>query len=371
MAMSTYTVLTGLDNRLLRDFLRVPELVYSKDPLWVPPLRSEVKRTLDVRKNPYFTIASQQRFVCYRDKRPVARAIVVVDPRQTLDDGTAYFGMFECTNDRTASDHLWRTVEDYARSQGAKRLEGPFNPNYYSELGIKLDQFELAPRFFETYNPHYYSSLLEEGGFKLSRTLSTFGLRELPGELLRKYAPLDAKDTTPFVVRRLRMHDLARDLDQIREVYNDAFSGNTYFRPVSRAEYDFGAKFLKYVTVPELTTIVELNGRAIAVAQFMQDVNPLLQRLGGRTGPIKFLRYQRERKRVRSLVMYAVGVRKEYQRSYAMALILRGTLETMSKCTHVSTTWVADDYVAAFGRRLGFEPDRTFGMYAKDLHDNA
>ena len=36
------------------DFIAVPKMVYKDDPQWVCPLNSEVRRSLDPKKNPYF-----------------------------------------------------------------------------------------------------------------------------------------------------------------------------------------------------------------------------------------------------------------------------------------------------------------------------
>ena len=172
--MTKYIVKQGLEQSILSDFLRLPHSIYANDPLWVQPITSEVRRTLDVRKNPYFSFAKQERFVCYKDGVPVARTIVILDPKQREEAGqkTAFFGYFDSINDDKAVQQLFRAAERFARSCGATRLEGPFNPNFYSELGIKLDKFDCAPRFFETYNPAYYASLLGAVNFHISKQLS-------------------------------------------------------------------------------------------------------------------------------------------------------------------------------------------------------
>ncbi len=370
--MKRYTVRQGLDRGVMTDFLRLPKAIYGNDPLWVPPITSDVRRTLNTAKNPYFSFATQERFVCYKDGAAVARMIVILDPKQRDAAGTktALFGYFDSINDRDAARHLLIAAERYARSLGATHLEGPFNPNYYSELGIKMDTFDCAPHFFETYNPEYYPALLCEAGYSIAKRLKTYRLPRWSAVIQRRFgegAPTPVQP--PYTVRSLRMNDLARDLEQIREVYNDAFAANPYFHDVSQAEYAFSAKYLRYVTEPELTTIVEVDGKAVAVTQLMQEVNPLLRIMNGKTGPLRFLRYQRDRKLVRSAVFYAIGIKKQYQRSYVMGLLLRRNVEIFRNFDEVTTTWVSDDdtFMLNYTNRLGFVPDRSFALFKKEL----
>ena len=40
--------------RDLRQFIRFPWAVYQGDPCWVPPLITDMKKTLNPKKNPFF-----------------------------------------------------------------------------------------------------------------------------------------------------------------------------------------------------------------------------------------------------------------------------------------------------------------------------
>ena len=86
-----------------RDFLRLPRRVYAGDPHWVPPVLREVKRTLDVRRNPYFRHAGIEAFVTYRGDTPLARATLVTDRRRVAAEGIAQFGYFEACDDAGAA----------------------------------------------------------------------------------------------------------------------------------------------------------------------------------------------------------------------------------------------------------------------------
>jgi hypothetical protein len=154
----------------MRDFLDLPDRIYLGDANYVPPLKSEVRRTLDGRKNPYFKGAALQLFVCYADGIPAARIAITINPRhaQKFGERTAFFGFFESTDNPGAVRALFSEATRFCRERRATSLEGPFNPNHYSELGLLLDHFDRPPVFFQTYNPPYYLPLLKGVGFHLS-----------------------------------------------------------------------------------------------------------------------------------------------------------------------------------------------------------
>ena len=67
------------DRRGMKDFLDLPGRIYADDPDWVAPVRDEVSRVLDPSKNPYFFNSILEKFVCYGDGTPLARAVSVIE----------------------------------------------------------------------------------------------------------------------------------------------------------------------------------------------------------------------------------------------------------------------------------------------------
>jgi hypothetical protein len=367
-----YRVEPAVTSRVRRDFLDLPFILYRDDPLWVPPLRSEVDRTLDAKANPYFADGRLELFVCYRDDVPAARACAVVNHNHWLKfgDKAAFFGFFESCDDSETVGRLFDALASFCRANGATRLEGPFNPNHYSELGLQVSGFGRAPVFFETYNPEYYIRLVEGSGFRELRRVHT-RVNANVGERVRRIlgdGP-PAQRHGEFRVRPARVLDLKQELERIRGVYNDAFDGNWHFLPLSRAEYSFAARYLFFVTCPRLVGIAERDGEPVGVVQFCLDVNPLLRAMGGSAGPVDYARFLWGRSRVRDVVMFAVGVKKAYRHTDVYRLLLEYGCRAIRNCRTMTTTWMTDDNPAplAAARRLGLEPSKYFAIYEKSL----
>jgi hypothetical protein len=368
----SYRAILVKNAREMKDFLRLPFLVYRHDQNWVPPLTSEVRRVLDERCNPYFAAARLRLFLVYKDNSPVARASLVISRPHQEKFGVkaAFFGFFEAVRDPDAVRTLLAQIENHCRSEGVELLEGPLSPNHYSELAFQASHFGARPSFFQPYNPRYYNDWLEEAGFHVSARFHSRKNENIRGFILKKFGvPGPVEEANGFQIRSFSLDDYEGDLERIREVNNDAFSSNWHFLPLSREEYVFSSKYLRLVTRPELIKIVENQGEPIGVVHCVLDINPLLARLNGKAGPLKYMRFLWERRRIRKLIIYSVAIKKAYQHGCVFELMFREFLRMALNFDVLETTWLSGENAEAVhaSKRLGLIPDKEFAVYEKRL----
>jgi hypothetical protein len=357
---------TGMD-----DFLSIPSEIYSNDPNWVAPQLSEIQRILDPLKNPYFANTSLRIYVCYSNGKPVCRSIMVINHLhwQKWNKKSAFFGFFESANDRNAVKRLFDKIEIDCRTSGAEYLEGPFNPNHYSELGILTDNFNSAPVFFESYNPPYYSQLLNEAGFSELRRFHTRINNNISDTSEKKFRNSHQhsrnKDIT---VRKFNILRFKRDLEILREINNDAFENNWYFLPLSREEYKFSAKFLFLVTAPGLIQIAEYKGQPVGVLQCVINFNCLIKHFNGRIMPWNLPGLLLRRRNVKELVIFTGAIKKAYRSTPVFAVMYKNALKIFRNYTTLSTTWISDDNLGAhLAKLLDMKPDKHFAIFSKQL----
>ena len=369
----TYEVVPVTDKRRLRKFLDLPFALYRDDPLWVPPLVSRLRRTLDPRHNPYFANASLRLFLCLKDGAPAARLAVVIDDRRRDSRGggrTAGFGFFESADDDEAVRRLFEAAEAYARSQGAAVLEGPFNPHHYSELGLQLDGFGTPPSFFQPYNPPTYPALLEKTGFRVVARLQTMRnprIREFLETRYRERPDVSARHG--YVVRPISAWHSRRDLEILRDINNDAFAANWRFLPLGREEFAFASEGLRIVSPSDLILFVEHHGRPVAALHSTLDVNPALRHLRGRPGPLRALRFLADRRRIRTIIVFSVAIRWDHRHGRAYYALLTAFARIARRFDALETTWVSPGNLPSVraAESLGATPDKTFAIYAKEL----
>jgi hypothetical protein len=356
----------------LSDFLRLPYKIYDNNPNWVAQMKSEVKRVLNPEKNPYFAEATLHLYCCYKFNEICSRVALIINKKHEQKYGGkgAFFGFFESIDDPVAVAYLFETIEHYCIFNGITNIEGPFNPNHYSELGLLSNQFDTLPTFFQTYNPAYYHKLLDYSGFYVSKKIHTRSNKNIQRYLKDHYKEDVNFTENGFTVRPFRKKDFETELEHLRDVFNDAFSENWHFLPVSSSEYLFCAKYLNLVTYPELIQFIEHDGKPIAAIQFVLDINPYLQKFTGKANPIKYLRLLINKKKIKKLIIFAVGVKKSYRRTHAFPLLLQTTINISRKYEILETTWTSDDNEPAIraANLLGLKPDKQFYIYKKQLN---
>jgi hypothetical protein len=355
----------------LKDFINLPFEIYRNDKNWVAPIKSELMRLLNVKKNPYFKTASLDLFNCYSGHKIVARISLSVNKDFCKKAGIkiGFFGFFESFNDPQAVRFLFKVLFKYCLQKNIKRIEGPFNPNLYSEIGMLCTNFDLPPSFFQTYNPEYYNSLLKENGFRVLELLHTRLNEDSSGYLNKKFSKTFELQMKDLNVRSFNDKNIETDLEHLRNIYNDAFSDNWHFTPVSKEEYLFVSKHLKLVTPPDLIKFVEYKGEPVAVVHFVLDINPLLKKFKGKRSLIKYLNFLIEREKIDRVIIFAVGIKKEFRNSRVVHLLFNASVEIARRYKILETTWMYDEnkIVISLAEKLGLRRDKEFFIYYYNL----
>jgi len=110
-------------------FLKVSYGIYRDDPYWVAPLLMDLKKVFSD-DNPLFEHAEMALWVAARNGQDVGRIAGILDHahNRTHKESVAFFGFFECVDDREVSRRLLQEVMNWACQKGMKRVLGPMNP---------------------------------------------------------------------------------------------------------------------------------------------------------------------------------------------------------------------------------------------------
>jgi hypothetical protein len=165
----------------------------------------------------------------------------------------------------------------------------------------------------------------------------------LPDRLRRMAARIEQKEG--LTIRPIEMKDFDNELKRIKEIYNNAWSKNWGFVPMTDAEFDHLAKQLKPLVVPELVLFAEINGQPAGFSLTLPDYNQALRHLNGRLFPfgiLKLLWHSRKIDHPRILVM---GVVHEYQRRGIDAVFYVRTWDAGEKrgYTWGEMSWILED----------------------------
>jgi len=103
------------------------------------------------------------------------------------------------------------------------------------------------------------------------------------------------------------------EFDLIREIYNDSWSGNWGFVPLTNNEMRDIQKSVKPFADPRLVFFLYYDDDPAAVCVIFPDVNPLLKCLNGRISPLGLLKVLICRRKIKGLRLLMFGIKEKYR----------------------------------------------------------
>lgn len=275
-----------------RRFLDLPYALYRRHPFWVPPLRTEQRKTLDPKRNPFFEHGRMQLFLAEDDRgRAIGRVAAIVNGMHLRrhDDGNGFFGFFECVEDYAVAEALLDAACAWLRQQGLTGVRGPANPTLNDTAGLLVEGFDREPSILMPYNPPYYADFLARYGFEPAVTMHAYYVHEayVHKEKLHRGAELVFRRNPGLVLRTLRPDRFHDDVRAAMRIYNEAWARNWGHVPYTEAEARHLAEDLRQVIEPELFLFLEFHGEPVAFSVALPNLNQALKHVpDGRLFPL-------------------------------------------------------------------------------------
>lgn len=354
-----------------KTFVDVPYFLYKNDRYWVPPLKREVRKLLDQEKNPFWKHAERGLYLAYRGKNIAGRICAIVDYNyiEFWQEKTGYFGFFECDRDEDAAVALIDHVKEFHRDKGMTSFIGPMNPSTNDECGILVEGFFTPPMIMMSYNYAYYDALCKYAGLEKAKDLVAyyFDMKDTPWERLERLTSIIRRRVPDMKVRSMRMDDFRNEVQRIKEIYNDAWSRNWGFVPMTDEEMDALAENLKPLVKSELIIIIEVDEVPVAVSLAVPNYNFVLQKLAGRFGPIEILKFMYYKSKIDEARLMIMGVRKDYRKMGLDSLLFHESFKAGQELGYRGgeLSWILEDNHATNNTiiKLGGKPYKKYRMY--------
>jgi GNAT superfamily N-acetyltransferase len=332
-------------------FIKLPMRLRRDDPQWVAPLLFERRAFLDRNKNPFFRHAEAEYFLAERDGRLVGRITAHVDRRwdefQGGNDGM--FGFFEVEDDRDAAAALVQAAVGWLRERARERMLGPMDFTTNDECGLLVDSFDRPPIILQPWHPPYYRQLLEELGMTKAMDMRMWDLWLGKLKQGNEFDPMieaaaNLSEQSGVVVRSMRKRDLKNEIGRFMEIYNEAWSRNWGFVPITEEEVAFQAKNLKPILVEDWAMIAERDGEVVGAALTLPDFNQVLAKMNGRILPFGWWHFLSGRRRIDRVRVFALGVKKAYQHLGVAAALYKRHRETAERMPQKGgqTGWILE-----------------------------
>jgi GNAT superfamily N-acetyltransferase len=370
MPITVTPVWTKSDRKLFIDF---PYKLHRKNKAFVPPLRSEVKDTLNPEKNPFFAHSNVELFLARSNGVVVGRIAAIID-RNFIDvrhEMVGLFGYFEAIDDQDVAKALFNTASQWLRKRDMRKMLGSTNPSMNDEIGVLMDAFDQPPVIKMVWNPDYYPALYEACLFTKAKDIYAYTINtdDTSERLLRMGKIITDRAKVTF--RHVNMKRFDAEVEIFREIYNQAWSANWGFVPWTEAEFTHVAKSLKQVIDPDFVIVAEDNGKPVGFSLALPDLNLALRHINGRLFPFGLPVLLWHARKIRAVRVVIMGVLEGYRhRGIDTTLYYKNYLIAKEKkITTTEMSWILEDNepMNRALQMMGAKIYKTYRLFEREL----
>lgn len=350
----------GLGDPRIREFARLPWRLYRDDPNWTPPLNADLLGSrllgatgLLTAAHPYHEHAEVTHFLARRDGVAVGRISAAVNRRFNDHYGSkiGFFGFFEVDQDYEAAAALLDAARDWIASRGMELMRGPgeYSNATYERQAVLVDGFDTPPTVELTHNPPYYAEFLERWGLLKAHDYHAHmvDLGHVPIDRITRIAE-EVRQRDRVEVRKVDMSRFTEEVRVIVDIYNEAWSANWGFLPVTAGEADSLADTLKPIVDPGLIRFAYVDGLPVAVLGAFPDPNWALRprwKWYGDSDPVRIARLLAQRRHIPRVRLMFFGIRPGHRRAGIDALLFEETYHYARAhgYTHVEASMLLED----------------------------
>ena len=363
----------------LERFIRLPMRLNAGDPNWIAPLMFERREALSPKHNPFFEHAEHQFWLARKDGRDVGRISAQIDHLAQTDPAApaGYFGMIAAEDDAEVFAALFAAAEAWLRQRGRAQVMGPFNLSINEEVGLLVDGFDTPPMVMMGHDPPYTGARIETQGYAKIKDVYAY-ISGVPVFTPGVEARLKRPPPPGLVIRPINMKDFDGEVRTLVGIWNDAWSQNWGFAPITEAETRHLGESLKLLLHPRLIWFVEIDGEPAGFGALLPNLNDAIFDLKGKLLPFGWakLLWRLKIRGVKRGRVPLMGVRRKYAReirgAFAPFLILDAFRREAPKIgiTEAEYSWILEDNTPMRHILEGFDAHiyKTYRLYGKALN---
>lgn len=362
----------------MREFIRVPNKIFARDPHWIKPLEFERRQHLSPDKNPYFEHAEVALFTAWRGGECVGRisAQVCALHQARYKAAVGQFGFLDAIDNREVFKALLETAAAWVKARGMTSLRGPYSFSINEESGLLVDGFDTPPSVMMGHAKPYYRDHVSGCGFEKAMDMIAYDY-DARSELPRSLSAMadKAKRSGALKIRTLDKRQLERELKIIIDIFNDAWSDNWDFVPMTEAEIAHLGQNLKLLVTEGFVAIAEYEGAPAAMAVTLPNLNEAIADLDGGLLPFGWakLLWRLKLRAPASVRMPLMGVLKQYQSGPVGAALAISVIDAI-RSYHASRgtvraelSWILETNVATCKiiEAMGGQAYKTYRIYER------
>lgn len=328
--------------RELEAFIGFPYLLYRGNPFYVPPLKSDERKTLRL-TNPAFDHCEAKYWLAYRSGKIVGRIAGIINHGFIDRWGKKYarFGWFDFKEDETIAQALLHHVERWAKEKGMDAVHGPMGFTNFDPAGLLVDGFNQLATLSELYNYPYYPDCIEKAGYHKEVDWIEYRIsipKKVP-EKVRQVATIVKKRSKLSVVNLNESNSIMTYAHSIFELINVCYGHLHGMVPLTEKQIQYYTKrYLSFIRKDYVSLVVDSCGTLIAFGITMPSLSKALQKANGTLFPFGLFHILKALRKNNTAELCLVAIRPDYQGKGVNALVM----EEMNKAFNRNNITMAE-----------------------------
>jgi len=358
----------------LMTFTRFPWEIYQGNRQWVPPLIKDLLLKFSP-EHPFHSHSEMILFLARQEGKIVGRIAGIIDQHYIKfhKEKVGFFGFFESIPEAEVANTLLQKIANWLKDHGMEKMAGPMNPSTNDECGLLIEGFDSPPCLMMPYNPLYYPSLLEGFGLRKKMDLYAYLLEESSFLLdrLDRITQRLRKREPQLHIRPIHLRRLDEELKIIKDIYNQAWSRNWGFVPLTDEEINLLAKELKSLIVSDLVLFAYWGEDPIGFSVSLPDYNVVLKHLNGKIGLLGLLKFFYYSRKINKIRVMLLGVKPDFQKKGVEGLLYIETFRNGIKKGYyrAECSWILEENVLMQHgiEAMGGKRYKTYRIYETQL----
>lgn len=306
----------------IRDFVAFPAILYRDNEYYVPDMESDIRDLFRTKDNVQTESSDLQPFIAYDENgNTVGRIVGIINHKANKKWNTrnVRFGQIEFIDDLRVSAALLGAVEQWGRSRGMDKIEGPMGIFDFDKEGMLVSDFDSMGSMIAIYNPPYYPQHMQALGYR--KEVDWVSIRiDVPHEVPARYRRVAqyARDVFGLRVRKLSSRDLWQGGygKRLFQLLNTAYSPLFGYTELSDAQVEmFMQRYIPLIDKRMLPVVENDKGEIVGVAVTIGSLSEALRKSKGRLLPfgwfhlLRALKWRHEDK----ADLLLIAVRPDYQ----------------------------------------------------------
>jgi GNAT superfamily N-acetyltransferase len=287
-------------------------------------------------KNRFFQDCSTILLLAEKNGRLAGRIMGIINHKynKVHQEETGRLFAFECFDDAEVAGALTGAIEDWLRTQGIKKVIGPFGFSDKDPQGFLIEGFDQPVLIATNYSLPYMAGLMEQCGYTKEIDCVDY-IVKVPDKIPEFYKAIYSRtlENNNFILKEFtRRKDLKPVIRPVFELINQTYAHIFGFSELTHKEMDYFAnRYLSVINPRFVKLIYDANHELIAFALAMPEISEGIRKARGRLFPFGFISILRASRNARLLTMLLGAIRPEYRNHGLDAVLGIKMLESARK----------------------------------------